>query len=66
MPTENTHAYVYVDDMVITATSRQDLQDALNNLTIWARDNELEINLQKTAAMVFRKGGRLSTKDTVS
>ncbi|PSN39319.1 hypothetical protein C0J52_23601, partial [Blattella germanica] len=49
-PTENTHVYVYAD-MVITATSRQDLQDALNNLTVWARDNELEINLQKTAAM---------------
>ena len=65
MPTENTQVYVYADDMVITATSRQELQDALKNLTTWARDNELEMNLQKTAAMVFRKGGRLSTKDTL-
>jgi hypothetical protein len=49
----------YADDILLFSTKLNQLQCALNNLVKWSADNKLEINVEKTKAMKFRRGGKL-------
>ena len=53
----------YADDLVVLSERREDIQHALDVLGEWCRLNRLEVNLQKTKIMKFRKGGRVSQLD---
>lgn len=57
--------YVYADDLAISSTSREELQETLDRLAVWARERDLKINLEKTVYLIFRKGGRTAADDTL-
>lgn len=57
--------YIYADDMVLGSHDRSELQKATYALEKWADQNELEINMQKTEHMIFRKGGKISQQDKI-
>ena len=57
--------FMYADDMVIGSRNKEHLQLAFNRLQVWAKDNDLIINKEKTVQMVFRKGGRLAITDPI-
>ncbi|KAJ4437557.1 hypothetical protein ANN_17702 [Periplaneta americana] len=61
----STTLIMYADDMALASPNREELQETLLELDIWAEENQLSINMQKTCLMTFRKGGRTSTKDIV-
>ena len=54
---------MYVDDMVLDSLNKEDLQTALNNFQKWAEENDFKINKNKSALMIFRRGGRVSASD---
>ncbi|KAJ4443072.1 hypothetical protein ANN_04722 [Periplaneta americana] len=62
--TEDTKLYLYADDIVMLSNNKVLLQKALNKLEEWSQTNNLNINQNKTKTMKFRKGGKLSSKDT--
>ena len=47
---------LYADDLVLVATSADDLQTALNELFNYCKLNKLTINIKKTKCMIFHKG----------
>ncbi|KAJ4436809.1 hypothetical protein ANN_16941 [Periplaneta americana] len=51
--------------MVLGSHDRSELQKATYALEKWADQNELEINMQKTEHMIFRKGGKISQEDKI-
>mgnify|MGYP003623351751 CR=1 FL=1 len=53
--------YIYADDMALTATSKRDILEMLDKLTLWANQNELTINQAKLVGMIFRKEGAEDT-----
>lgn len=57
------HILLYADDAVILAESRIDLQKKLNLLEKFCFEFNLEVNINKTKVMIFRKGGKLSKWD---
>ena len=50
---------LYADDIVIFASSAQELQSNLNILSEYCDRNRLKVNTAKTKIMVFRRGGIL-------
>ena len=62
--TEEVKILLYADDMVILSKNRNGMQQAINKLEDWTRENELKINQTKTKVMKFRRGGRTNLKDT--
>ena len=50
---------LYADDIVIFASSAQELQNNLNILSEYCNRNRLKLNTAKTKIMVFRRGGIL-------
>jgi hypothetical protein len=56
-------AIFYADDVVIIGRTIEELQEAVNVLCTKALECGLEINIEKTKAMKFRKGGRLARSD---
>lgn len=57
---------LYADDVVLYSRIRRDLNSALRSLTRYCQANCLQINVQKTKAMKFRRGGALSSSDRLS
>lgn len=55
---------LYADDIAMYSRSRFHLQQALVTLANYIRGLGLVINVKKTEAMKFRRGGRLAAKDT--
>ena len=51
--------------MALGSTRKSDLQETFNLLVTWTEQNRLQINQEKTVQMVFRRGGRKTTDDTV-
>ena len=49
---------MYADDVKIVSESNEELQKTLENLAKWADRNNLEINIEKTVTMTFKKGGK--------
>ena len=56
----------FADDVVLASPDLSQLQHAFNNLISWSSDNKLQINVQKTKAMKFRRGGRLRASDSIT
>lgn len=54
---------LFADDLVILGTSRIDLQKKINALLEYCSLNLLNVNIEKTKVVVFRKGGKLSKFD---
>jgi len=54
---------LYADDLVLFSTSRFHLQQALVTLGKYVKEIGLEINLQKTEAIKFRRGGKVARSD---
>ena len=54
---------LYADDLVMFSRSRFHLQQALVTFGDYIKDLGLEVNLAKTEAMKFRRGGRLANSD---
>ena len=52
----------YADDLVIVSKTLSTLQMAMERLQKYCTTNKLEVNVNKTKAMKFRRGGRLSAK----
>ncbi|XP_059094622.1 uncharacterized protein LOC131889515 [Tigriopus californicus] len=46
----------YADDLVLLATTAEELQNAINALQSYCQENGLQINTNKTKAMVYHKG----------
>jgi hypothetical protein len=51
---------LFADDIVLLSSTPAGLQHQINNLERASKDLNLEVNLDKTKIMVFRKGGHLS------
>ena len=50
------NALMYADDLIIMATSKEELQKSLDNLKVFCDKWKLNINYKKTKCMVFSKG----------
>ena len=50
--------FLYADDLVIVANSKEGLQKKLNGLGLFAKDKELTVNKKKSQIMIFNKAGR--------
>ena len=59
----NINVLLYADDLVILADDIEVLQEMINKFEAYCDQWNLEVNLDKSAIMVFRSGGRLSRKE---
>ena len=50
---------LYADDLVIFSKSSDGLQNCLNLLNNFCTENNIKVNIKKTKAMTFNKGGRI-------
>ena len=50
---EDLSIYMYADDMALASTSEERLQEAFSKFATWAKNNYLDLNLQKTVLMTF-------------
>ena len=57
---------MYADDLAICSNNRTKLQTPLDHLSTFCASNKLMVNISKTKAMKFRRGGRMSTDDKLS
>ena len=48
---------LFADDLVLYSTCKISIQNALNELTKYCKKNKLEVNLNKTKVLTFRKNG---------
>ena len=55
--------FMYADDLVIVSSSKDGLQEKLNNLSKFADSKDLTINTKKSQIMIFNKAGKLLDKD---
>ena len=53
----------WADDLVMFANSEKKLQEMLNLLEAYCKENELLINTKKTKCMIFNKSGRILSRD---
>ena len=56
---------LYADDLVLYTSSRHHLQQALATLQRYTDELGLEVNMRKTEAMKFRRGGGLAAHDSL-
>ena len=59
------HAF-FADDLETDSPNSDDIQHALDAIEIWSNENLIDVNLQKTKIMKFRKGGRVSRQVSFS
>jgi len=57
---------LFADDIVIYSTSKKAVQTGLNRLSEWNYINEIEVNLNKTKFMKFRRGGPMKRDDILT
>ena len=50
--------FLYADDLVIIANSKEGLQKKLDGLGLFAKDKELTVNKKKSQVIIFNKAGR--------
>ena len=53
----------YADDLEAHSLNRTDIQNALNSLSQWCSENDIQLNESKTKVVKFRNGGRLAQED---
>ena len=58
----NVNHFLYADDLVLLAESREKLQEHLDGLNKFAKAKELTVNTKKSVVMVFNNGGRKTTE----
>ena len=58
--TEKLPLLAFADDLLLLADTPTELQRLINRLEVHCDNNGLKVNLEKTKAMVFRKGGVLA------
>lgn len=56
--TSQVPALLYADDLVLFSTNLEGLQTKMNQLVSFCQDWDLEINLSKSKAMLFRRSGK--------
>ena len=56
---KNLNSIIWADDLVILSESEEGLNKKLHELALFAEENVLTINSEKTKAMIFNKTGRL-------
>ena len=61
--TREIFSLLFADDIVLLSSTPQGLQNQINNLAIKSKELGLEVNLEKTKIMVFRKGGFLGKRE---
>jgi hypothetical protein len=61
----NINHFLYADDLVLLADSKEKLQEHLYGLSEFAKAKELTVSTKKSVVMVFSKSGR-KTSDTFS
>ena len=49
---------IWADDILLLSESENGLQNMLNNLSSYTKENGMKINPEKTKAMIFNKSGR--------
>ncbi|KAL1448382.1 hypothetical protein WDU94_001910 [Cyamophila willieti] len=54
---------MYADDLVLVGHSKIDLQKKINAMQQYCELNDLEVNIDKSKVVVFRRGGKLSHHD---
>ena len=54
---------LFADDMALLSTSKQGLQEGLNNLERYCDDWGLTVNTEKTKCMAFKKEGKMAVND---
>lgn len=57
------HCLLYADDLVLLSCSPVGLQRMLNKLESYCKEWELEVSLEKTKVVVFKKGTKKSKKE---
>jgi len=60
---ENIRLLLYADDIVILADDIDVMQSMINRLEEYCDRWKMEVNMDKSEMMIFRKGGRLSNKE---
>ena len=53
---------LYADDLVIFSKSKNGLQDYLDSLSEYCKENDLSVNLNKTKVLIFNNCGRTMNK----
>ena len=56
---------MYADDMILGSTNKEELQEDINTLHQWETENDLIINRDKTAQMIFRRRGKIKRSDNI-
>ena len=56
---------LYADDLAICARDLVSMQDAMNRLHAFCKDNKLAVNVGKTTSVKFRRGGPLRKSDVL-
>jgi hypothetical protein len=59
------HMLLYADDIVVLATNIFDLQSKINLISKYFRDNDLNVNLNKTKVIMFKYGKARKVKPKV-
>ena len=54
---------MFADDVALLADSVNDLQKQLNTLHSYCEQFKIQVNIDKTKIMIFKKGGRLAKKE---
>ena len=54
---------MYADDLLFFSSSQRYLQDGLDVLNQWIKENGMEVNIDKTKIVKFRRGGKLKNTD---
>ena len=57
----NVNHFLYADDLVLLAESKEELQELLEGLSKFSKDKELTVNAKKSVVMVFNQTGRKAT-----
>ena len=55
----------YADDLVLISRDRAPIQKALSVIEEWCQENGIDLNVDKTKAVKFRRGGRLCNDDSL-
>ena len=61
----NIFSLLFADDTVLFANSDVELQNLLNRLNVYCKKNYIEVNIEKTKIMVFRKCKRFNHNNLV-
>lgn len=56
---------MYADDVILLADSWRDAQNKLNELNSCCEVNMLNVNIEKTKAVIFRRSRRIKTNRTL-